>query len=150
MRRTLNPIKVEKRHMTELQEENPNLPKYKARAKEALAWIFTGFIKIDIQPLTLSIKHPNDDFIRRFTQLIKLGTVKHSWEEGDFDTRTWRLTNPKEILFLMQQIESYIHTQSERRISELLIKQCTNPDDEILAKLIPLIKKHNKYFYIEH
>lgn len=122
------------------------LPKYKAKEKESLAWLFISLMKIDLEPLTLSIRHSNEDFLRRFTQLVKLGTTTHDYT--DLNARTWQLTNPKEIAFLIQQIKPHIHTQREKHIAELLIQQCTHPDNKTEQKLRPLIRKHNIYFYI--
>ena len=119
-------------------------PKYKARQREVLAWLFTACIKIDLNPSKLSIRHANKDFIKRFHQLVRLG--KTTWE--DLNTDRWQLNNPKEIRFLMQTILPHIHTQREKRIAELLIKQCEAPSQETEEKLKPLLKKHNLHFYI--
>ena len=128
-----------------MQEEATKLPTYKAKEKEALAWLFTALMKIELEPLTLSLTHTNDDFLRRFTQLAKLGRVRLK----DLNTRKWELTNPKEIAFLLTEMKSHIHTQRERNIADLLIAQCTKPNIKTEDKLKPLIRKHNVYFYIE-
>ena len=120
------------------------LPKYKVKQRESLGWLFTACVKIDLNPLKLSIRHANKDFIRRFLQLVRLG--KTTWEDLNIDR--WQLNNPKEIRFLMQTISPHLHTQRERRIAELLIRQCEAPSQEIEDKLKPLIRKHNIHFFI--
>ncbi len=118
-------------------------PKYKRFQKQILAWLFIACVKIDPNPLTLSILHSNKDFVRRFLQLVRLG--KTTWE--DFNSDRWQLDNTKEINFLLRSIQPHIHCRREKLIAKLLIKQCESPSQETEEKLKPLLKKHNLHFY---
>jgi len=123
-------------------------PTYKVKQKEVLAWLFIALIKIDLEPLTLSLTHCNEDFLRRYLQLVRLGTLTHDEEFRELYIRKWQLTKPLHIAYFLTQIKKCVCTQSERRICELLIQQCYEPKTETENKLKPLIQKHNVVFYI--
>lgn len=120
------------------------MPRYKARQKEALAWLFVASIKIDLEPLKLSITHTNRGFLKRFHQLIRLGFVKTQ----DLNRDIWQVTNTQEIIFFLNSIKPHIHTQRESKIVNLLIQHFEAPSEETKEALEPLLKKHNILFFV--
>jgi len=122
-------------------------PKYKRKEKESIAWLFIACIKVETDPLKLLLRHANSDFLRRFLQTVKLGTLRNP--RYDLNTRNWELTNPQEVIFLLTQIESHIHTQADRNLALALIEHIENPTTKTETKLKRLAKKHNINFYVE-
>jgi len=143
----LEPFKIEKRYMTEIHEDRSKFPSYKLTDKKILAWLFVAVIKVNVEPLSLELTHPNEDLLRRFLQLVRLGKIGNILK--DIDINTWQLKNPTHISFLMQEIKPHIRMQRERRIADLLISQCNEPNDKTKKKLKAQIIKHNGYFYIQ-
>jgi len=119
-------------------------PRYKARQKESLAWLFVALIKIELEPLTLSLRHTNKGFIKRFHQLVRLGFVRNECNNTD----KWLITNTQEIIFFLHSIEPHIRTQRESKIVDLLIQHLEAPSQETKEALEPLMKKHNVHAYI--
>lgn len=132
--------------MTFEEPRYPNMPKYKRKEKEILAWLFVATCKIEIQPTQLTITHFNRDFLHRFKQLVRLGRLG---SYGTTNIGTWELTDPKEISFLMEQISPYIHTQRQRRIAKLLKQYCDRPNHKTETQLKKLVAKHNVTFNIQ-
>ena len=122
-------------------------PEYTRKQKEALAWLFVALVKVETDPLRLSIRHANADFLRRFLQLIQLGTLRRP--RYDFNTRTWELADPQEIARLLRQIEPHIHTQADHNLALALIGHIEKSMATTRSKLERLAKKHNIYFYID-
>ena len=122
-------------------------PTYKRKQKEGLAWLFVSLVKVETDPLKLLIRHANFDFLRRFLQLIQLGAFRS--RRFDLNTRTWELTDPQQITFLLRQIEPHIHTQADRNLALALIDHIEKPTAKTETKLKRLAKKHNINFYIE-
>lgn len=123
-------------------------PNYRRKERESLAWLFICCMKVQANPPKLSIRHANFDFLRRFLQLIQLGTLRSP--RFDLNTRTWELTDPQQIAFLLRQIEPHIHTQADRNLTLALVEHIEKPTAKTERKLERLAKKHNINFYIDY
>jgi hypothetical protein len=110
------------------------MPEYKRKEKEILAWLFMASIDVEIYnaKATLLLKHLSLDFLRRFKQLVKLGT--YTFDTFERGTPYWRLKDPNQISFLLKQIISFIRVRHRKRLAKALIEFCENPSPDTLEK----------------
>jgi hypothetical protein len=94
------------------------MPEYKRKEKEILAWLFMASIDVEIYnaKATLLLKHLSLDFLRRFKQLVKLGT--YTFDTFERGTPYWRLKDPNQISFLLKQIISFIRVRHRKRLAK--------------------------------
>jgi len=120
-------------------------PKYKLKDKLALAWLFIALAEIEIyeEKPTIKIKHLSRDFIHRFMQLVRLGTVRSPYQSNIIE---WQLTEPQEIPFFLNSIIPFIRCQQHKRVAKLILQLIEKPDPEITMQIRKATRKRPLHY----
>lgn len=121
-------------HVEKPKTKEIEMIEYKRKQKEILAWFFMSTIEVEVynKKATLLLKHLSLDFLRRFKQLVRLGT--YTFDVYSRGSPYWQLKNPNEIAFFLKQIIPFIRTRHRKRLAKALIEFCENPNPETEEK----------------
>ena len=108
-------------------------PKYKKQYhKRTIAWILAFCAKMNIVKhgnchiAKITLRHWNYDLLSKFQQIVKVGDIGLEFmrKPPERSTRAWKVVKYHQIVFLLENVASFIRSRREKHIAQLMIEFC--------------------------